>query len=167
MEGRDILLAMAGVAATLIGFASVVFAVGRASQGGLSIPERNALSHLLIPANCVLFLAFVPVVAAVGFTSQSQIWRISNGLLGIVHLALVINATRAAARSQILEPLAVRAVLIPGGFVVLAANFAVVFGFLQHFAPMIYIGGLMWFLLVSAVQFVMLIFLHVREQPGR
>ena len=37
-----------------------------------------------------------------------------------------------------------------------------VLGFLQPFAAMIYIGGLVWFLLVSAVQFVMLIFLQAR-----
>ncbi|MDZ4673355.1 MAG: hypothetical protein SGI84_02810 [Gemmatimonadota bacterium] len=155
-------MAIAGIAATLIGFASVVFAVGRASASGLSVPERNALGHLLIPASCVLFLAFVPVVAAVGFAAQPQIWRASNGLQGIIHLTLIVNAARAAARSQILEPLPVRLILIPGGFLALAANFAVALGFMQHYAAMIYIAGLVWFLLVAAVQFVMLIFLHAR-----
>ena len=155
-------MTIAGVAATFIGFASVVFAVGRTSERGFSIHEGNALSHLLIPATCVLFLAFVPVVASVGFNVYPQIWRVSNGLLGLIHLALAVSATRAAAQSQILEPLPVRLILIPGGFLALAANFAVVFGFLQGFAAMIYIGGLVWFLLVSAVQFVMLIRLHAR-----
>ena len=163
MESRDILMAIAGVAATFIGFASVVFAVGRASHGGLSISERNALAHLLIPASCVLFLAFLPIIIAAGFEAPLPIWRLSNGVLGIVHLMLIVNGARAAAKSQILEPLPVRAILFPGGFLSLAANFAVAFGFLQHFAAMIYLAGLLWFLLVSSVQFIMLVFLHARS----
>ena len=64
--------------------------------------------------------------------------------------------------AEILEPLPVRLVLIPGGFLAMAANFAVLFGFVPDLAAMIFIGGLVWFLLISAVQFVMLIFLHAR-----
>lgn len=162
MEHRDILMAIAQVAATFIGFAGVVFAVGRASQGGVSGPEQTALVHLLLPAIAVLFLAFLPLVAFAGFDSPSRIWRVSNGLLGGIHLLLIANATRAAMRRRLLEPLPVRVILIPGGFLAVAANLAVVLGFVQEFSTMIYIGGLVWFLLVSAVQFMMLIFLAAR-----
>ena len=162
MDNRDVLMAIAGVAATFIGFAGVVFAVGRASQGGVSTPEQTALVHLLLPAIAVLFLAFLPLVASAGFTSQPQIWRASNGLLGAIHLMLIANATRAAMRSRLLEPVPLRFVLIPGGFLAVAANVAVVLGFLPRFSAMIFIGGLVWFLLVSAVQFVMLIFVAAR-----
>ena len=162
MDDRDTLMAIAQIAATFVGFASVVFAVSRSAAGGMSVAERTALSNLLVPASCVLFLAFVPVIAFAGFSAQPMIWRVSNGVLGVVHLTLVISATRAATRSQMLEPLPLRFVLIPGGFVAMLANFIVLFGFLQHFAAMIYVGGLVWFLLVSAIQFVMLINLHAR-----
>ncbi|MGH9383255.1 MAG: hypothetical protein ACRD2N_03035 [Vicinamibacterales bacterium] len=59
MDSRDALLALAQVAATFIGFAGVVFAVGRASQSGVSSPERIALIHLLNPSIAVLFLALM------------------------------------------------------------------------------------------------------------
>ena len=166
MEDRDTLMAVGQVAATFIGFAAVVFAVDRSSQSGISTPERTALMHLLIPSIAVLFLAFAPLVAFAGFTAEPQIWRVSNGLLGAIHLTLVANATRAAIRSRLLEPIPLRLILIPGGFLAIAANVAVVVGFLQDFAAMIYIAGLVWFLLVSAIQFVMLILLHTRTSPG-
>jgi hypothetical protein len=160
MENRDFLLALAGVAATFIGFSGVVFAVDRSSHRGVSGPERTALLHLLLPAIAVLFLAFAPIVAFAGFGARDQGWRLANGVLGAVHLTLIANATRAAIRSRLLEPIPLRFVLIPGGYLAVAANVAVVLGFVQGYGVMIYLAGLVWFLLVSAVQFVMLIFLH-------
>lgn len=162
MEHRDVLMAIAQVAATFIGFASVVFAVGRASVAGVNAPERTALIHLLLPSILVLFLAFAPVVAFAGNTSEPQVWRVANGVLGVIHLLLVANATWVAVRSHLLEPVPLRFVLIPGGYLAVAANLAVVSGFLQDLAALIYIAGLVWFLLVAAIQFVMLILLHGR-----
>ncbi len=163
MENRELLLALCGVAATFIGFAGVVFAVDRSSQRGVTDPERTALLHLLLPAIAVLFLALVPVVLSARAGSHDPHWRLANGVLGAVHLMLIANATRAAIRSRLLEPIPLRVILIPGGYLALAANVAVVLGFLQDFSAVIYLGGLVWFLFVSAVQFVMLIFLHTDD----
>lgn len=160
MENRELLLALAGVAATFIGFAGVVFAVDRSSHRGVSAPERTALLHLLLPSIVVLFFAFVPVVLSARVGSHNADWRLANGLLCAVHLALIANATRAAMRSRLLEPIPLRFLLIPGGYLAVAANAAVVLGFLQDYGAVVYLGGLVWFLFVSAVQFVMLIFLH-------
>lgn len=160
MEHSDVLMAIAQVAATFIGFAGVVFAVGRASKEGVSGPESTAVVHLLLPSIAVLFLAFAPVVASAGsIMSQPRIWRVSNGLLGLVHLLLIANAMRAAMRARLLEPLPLRFVLMPGGILAIAANVAVVFGFVPELAALTFLAGLVWFLLVSATQFVMLIFL--------
>jgi hypothetical protein len=133
MENRDLLLALAGVAATFIGFAGVVFAVDRSSHRGISGPERTTLLHLLLPSIAVLFLAFGPAVWFAGFGPRDQSWRLANGVLGIVHLALIANATRAAIRSRLLEPIPLRFVLIPGGYLAVAANVAVVLGFLPGY----------------------------------
>jgi len=160
MENRELLLALAGVAATFIGFAGVVFAVDRSSHRGVSEPERTALLHLLLPAIAVLFLAFAPVVLSARVGLHDSHWRFANGVLAIVHLLLIANATRAAIRAKLLEPIPLRFVLIPGGYLAVAANVAVVLGFYQDYGAMIYLAGLLWFLFVSAVQFVMLIFLH-------
>jgi hypothetical protein len=162
MEHRDVLMAIAQVAATFIGFASVVFAVGRASVAGVKAPERTALIHLLLPSILVLFLAFAPVVAFSGVSSEPQVWRVANAVLGVIHLLLVSNATWIAVRQRLLEPVPLRFVLIPGGYLAVAANLAVAFGFVQDLAALVYIAGLVWFLLVAAIQFVMLILLHER-----
>ena len=128
MQDRDILTAIAQIAATFIGFAGVVFAVERASAGGVSNPERNAIMNLLVPSIAVLFLAFVPLIASTGIASETLIWRGSNGLLGAIHSVLLAGAVRAALRSQLLEPVPLRFILIGGGFLAVAANAAVVLG---------------------------------------
>ena len=160
MENRELLLALAGVAATFIGFAGVVFAVDRSSHHGVTGPERAALLHLLLPAIAVLFLAFAPVVLSARVGLHDPHWRLANGVLAAVHLMLIANATRLAIRSRLLEPIPLRFILIPGGYLAVAANVAVLLGFFPDYSAMIYLGGLVWFLFVSAVQFVMLIFLH-------
>lgn len=162
MDQRDVLMAIAQVAATFIGFASVVFAVGRASVAGVHAPERTALIHLLLPSILVLFLAFAPVVAFAGVRSEPLVWRVANAVLGVIHLLLVSNATWVAVRSRLLEPVPLRFVLIPGGYLVVAANLAVALGWAPDLAALTYLAGLVWFLLVAAVQFVMLILLQER-----
>jgi hypothetical protein len=160
MNDHDVLLGLAGVAATFIGFAGVVFAVDRSSQRGVTGAERTALLHLLLPSIAALFLAFAPLVLAAGVDFRELQWRLANGVLAAVHLLLIANATRAAIRSRLLEPIPLRFVLIPGGYLAVAANLAVVLGFFHGYGAMIYLGGLVWFLFVSAVQFIMLILLH-------
>jgi len=98
MEDRDLLLGLAGVAATFIGFAGVVFAVDRSSHRGVSVPERTALLHLLLPSIAVLFLAFGPLVLSAHDGPHDPRWRLANGVLAVVHLLLIANATRAAIR---------------------------------------------------------------------
>jgi len=118
--------------------------------------------NLLAPSIAVLFLAFVPLVATSGGLSDVNTWRVSNGLLGAVHTVLLSGAARAAIRGQLLEPVPVRFLLIGGGSLAVLANAAVVLGFIPGLAPMVYVAGLVWFLLVSAIQFVMLMVLHFR-----
>ena len=67
MEPDGVLAIVAGVASTFIGFTGVIFAVGRSSRGGWTAAERTALLNLLMPSIVVLFLAFIPIVAAIQF----------------------------------------------------------------------------------------------------
>ena len=155
-------MAIAQIAATFIGFAGVVFAVERSSAGGVSDRERNAIMNLLMPSIAVLFLAFVPLLASTGDATEARIWRASNGVLGAIHAVLLAGAFRAAIRSQLLEPVPLRFILLSGGSLAVLANALVVLGLVPRFAAMAFVAGLVWFLLVSAIQFVMLIVLHVR-----
>ena len=157
MEPQSVLAVIAGVAATFIGFTGVIFAVGRSSRDGWSPTERTALLNLLMPSVVVLFLAFIPIVASTGIQSQTLIWRGSNGLLAIIHLALVTSALRAAVKSTLMEPVPLRFVLIPGGYVSGIFSALAALGLLPRFAVMIFVAGLVWSLFVAAIQFVMLI----------
>ena len=157
MEPESAVAVIAAVASTFIGFTGVIFAVGRSSLNGWSPPERTALLNLLMPSVVVLFLAFVPIVASTGIHSQELIWRGSNGLLAAIHLALVTSALRAALKATLMEPLPLRFVLIPGGYLSGILSALAALGYLSQFVVMIFVGGLVWSLLVAAVQFVMLI----------
>jgi hypothetical protein len=157
LEPEGVLAVIVGVAATFIGFTGVIFAVGRSSLDGWSPAERTALLNLLMPSVVVLFLAFIPIVAFTGIQSPVLIWRTSNGLLAAIHLALVTSALRAAWKSTLMEPVPLRFVLIPGGYASGILSALIALGFLPRFAVMAFIAGLVWSLLVAAVQFVMLI----------
>ena len=157
MDPEGVLAVVAGVAATFTGFTGVIFAVGRSSRDGWSAAERTALLNLLVPSIVVLFLALLPLVAATGIHSQSLVWRASNGLLAVIHLALVTTALRAALRSTLMEPVPLRFVLIPGGYLSGIISAVVALGYLANYAVMAFVAGLVWSLLVAAVQFVMLI----------
>jgi hypothetical protein len=157
MDSWSVLAVIAGVAATFIGFTGVIFAVGRSSRDGWNASERTALLNLLMPSVVVLFLAFIPIVASTGIQSQLLIWRGANGLLAVIHLALVTSALRAALKSRLLEPVPLRFFLIPGGYVSGIVSAFAALGYFPQFAVMAFVAGLVWSLLVAAVQFVMLI----------
>lgn len=157
MDSWSVLAVIAGVAATFIGFTGVIFAVGRSSRDGWNASERTALLNLLMPSVVVLFLAFIPIVASTGIQSPLLIWRGANGLLAVIHLALVTSALRAALKSTLLEPVPLRFFLIPGGYVSGIFSALAALGYFPRFAVMAFVAGLVWSLLVAAVQFVMLI----------
>jgi hypothetical protein len=157
VDAHNVLSAIADVAAAFIGFTGVIFAVGRFSQGAWKVNERHALLNMLGPSMVALFLAFVPMVASTGFQSGLVIWRVSNALLAAIHAALVTKALLLALRSELVEPIPLRFVLIPGGYISVLASTLVAFGSLQQFAAMVFVGGLVWFLLIAAIQFALLI----------
>jgi hypothetical protein len=147
---------IAQVAAAFIGFTGVIFAVGRFSTGVWNTAEHNALKNLLMPSLMALFLAFVPMVLGAGL-EEATLWRLSNVLLVIVHAPLVTQALWRALRSELAEPVLVRFILIPGGYLSIAASALVACGVSPKWAPSAFAGGLVWFLFVAAIQFVMLI----------
>lgn len=162
MQDRDTLMAIAQIAATFIGFGGVVFAVESASVRGVSDAEKNAIMNLLIPSIAVLFLAFIPLVVSTSGASEARMWRGSNAILGAVHSFLLLGAFRAAIRNKLLEPVPLRFILLGGGSLAVLANVAIVFGLVPQLAATVFVAGLVWFLFISAIQFVMLIVLHVR-----
>ena len=110
-----------------------------------------------MPSVVVLFLAFIPIVASTGIHSQALIWCCANACLAAIHLAVVTAALRAAWTSTLLEPVPLRFLLIPGGYASGICSAVAALGYWPRFAVMAFLAGLVWSLLVAAVQFVMLI----------
>lgn len=167
MEANAILETFAQVAATLVGFTGVVFAIGSFSQGGLSPAERHGLLHLLVPAAIVLFLSLLPMVVSNGAEPGPLFWRAFNGLLGGVHLLTLADATRSVLSRQVPEPIPIHIGMVVIGYTTVVANFIVVLGFISELAVLVYLISLLWFLVVSVTQFMLLILSHVHDNQAR
>jgi hypothetical protein len=157
MDPGSVLATIAQVAAAFVGFTGVIFAVGRFSQGAWRGPERQALVHLLLPSMVALFMALFALAALTGIRNEIVVWRISNGLLAVFHAPLVSHALWMAILSDVAEPIPLRFVTIPGGYTSVALSALVAGGLLQDYAVVVFAGGLVWFLLIAAIQFVMLV----------
>ena len=163
MDPQNLLTTIVQVAATFIGFTGIIFAIGKYSQGGWSHPERAAVLHLLLPSIAALFLAFLPLLAASAAEPGPVQWRVWNLLSALIHLPMVTNAALLKWRGQLIEPVPLSNVLVPGGYVVILANLIVVVGFLEGLSATVFAASLVWFLLISSVQLALLILTHTRE----
>lgn len=156
----SLLTTIVQVAATFIGFTGIIFAIGRYAQGGWNAAERAAVLHLLLPSVAALFLAFLPLLVASGLQSAPGQWWLWNLLSALVHMPMVTNAARLKLRGQLIEPIPLSNVLVPGGYLVVLANLIVVGGFLANLGGTIFAASLIWFLFISSVQLGLLILTH-------
>ena len=161
MDPYNVLATLAQTAAAFVGFTGVIFAVGRFATGKWQTAERNALVNMLLPSVAALFMAFVPMVTS-NVMTDVLVWQWSNLMLALVHAPLVTSALLLALRGKLAEPIPLRFVLIPLGFASVVASTLAALGMLQDFAAAVFTGGLVLFLLVAAVQFVMLIIPNTR-----
>jgi hypothetical protein len=157
MQPESMLTAVAGVASAFIGFTGVIFAVGRFSNGAWKVSERHALINMLLPSMVALFMALFSIVLLSGVASAISVWRISNAILAAIHFVLVTGALRVAVRGELVEPIPLRFVLIPGGYISVVASVLAAAGVWPSLCAMIFGAGLVWFLLIAAIQFVLLV----------
>ena len=157
MDPGSLLATIAQVAAAFVGFTGVIFAVGRFSQGSWRGPERQALVHLLLPSLVALFMALFALAALTGIRNEIVVWRISNGILAVFHAPLVSHALLMSIRAEVAEPVPLRFLTIPGGYTSVVLSALVAAGLLQDYAVVVFTGGLVWFLFIAAIQFVMLV----------
>jgi hypothetical protein len=157
MDPGSVLATIAQVAAAFVGFTGVIFAVGRFSQGAWRGPERQALVHLLLPSLVALFMALSALAALTGIRNEIVVWRISNGILAVFHAPLVSHALLMSIRAEVAEPVPLRFLTIPGGYASVVLSALVAAGLLQNYAVVVFTGGLVWFLFIAAMQFVMLV----------
>ena len=141
---------IAQLAIGIAGFTGIVLALGKRSQGELTVIERARLLDLLRITFGAGFLSFAPMLVD-SFTANAAVsWRVSHGAFAgwNVFCATTFIAT---IRPQEL-PMVNRVIAVPGAVVTVFAAL-VAFGLLQRFSYGIYLTGLLWLLFVSAIQF--------------
>jgi hypothetical protein len=162
MDAVSSLAVIAQIAATLIGFTGVLFAIGRFSAGGLSSPEHNAFVNVLLPSVLALFLALAPMIVSSGVQPSQVFWRVFNGILVVVHVPSFANAARAAFRGELPEPIRLQRSMVAVGFSTIVASAVAALGFAGDYASLLYLAVVSWFLIVSVVEFVLLVLSHTR-----
>jgi hypothetical protein len=83
---EEVLMGIAAVAVTLIGFSGVVTALGRKSGDSWSQSESAQLFALVVPSIVTLVSTFVPVALRLILDDDGIIWRASNGVCFLGHL---------------------------------------------------------------------------------
>jgi hypothetical protein len=87
MENLGTLHTVAQIAIALIGFSGIVIVFGERSAAKWTAEEAMRLYALLAPSFTALLCSFVPILLATEVTSTEVVWRLSNAVLGALHLA--------------------------------------------------------------------------------
>lgn len=157
---------MAEVAVSLTGFTGIVVALGSRSHGTWTKLELLRLQMLLITSLAVLFFSLLPLaLTGLNFTDR-QMWVISNNTLASVHmLGLIITGLRARKMdisqwtpAEKKEEFIFSALILPLSLILIACQYA--FGLFHQFQAygfFLFYLGLIYFLLLSALHFVLLL----------
>ncbi|MDX1733821.1 MAG: hypothetical protein R3228_05615 [Halioglobus sp.] len=156
MEASDELLTIAELAITLTGFSGVVAAFGH--QDGLRKDERFFFVALVIVAISTALLAFVPFIFHAAGITGSDTWKYASGTMLAVavyetlHLSY-IAPTREEGRLGLVAEFVVRSLPV----LILFSQIANFFGWPVAPGPLLYIGGLLIWILLSGMIFVYLV----------
>jgi len=142
----------------LAGFSGIVAVLGRRSQGEWSSLERARLFALLSTSLGATFFSVLPELAR-GAADPGAWLRLGHALLVAYQVAAIaFYFSRAHPRQHQLVADRVVAMLLTGlGILVLLAQSAVALGFMGSLAETLYIGALIYLLLVGASNFVLLL----------
>ena len=157
VEQAETLRTIAEVATAFAGFSGVIVVLGRWTEREWSYVDTITISLLLLFSLGVVFFALVPfLVEAAGV----RIWRISNGLFGVYHLAVFVWVIRRSLnrRTTGLLPPWLFSAAVTVGALTIAFKFLVAAGFLQSFLFLAYLIGLVWLLAMAAFVFTALLF---------
>jgi hypothetical protein len=162
VEQAETLRTIAEVATAFAGFSGVVLVLGRRTEREWSYVETATISLLLFFSLGVVFLALVPLlVEAAGV----PVWRISNGLFGIYHLALIIWVGKGirGRTDRLLVPRWLAIAALAGGFGTVVFNLLVAAGALQPLSFFAYLVAIVWLLGMAAMMFAALLFESRRD----
>jgi hypothetical protein len=160
VQGADILETIAELSVAFAGFTGVVVAFGRRPHHQSSEIDAHAFRAMLAASLQALFFSVFPFLLAASGLEGSRLWRTSSALM-LVGLAIgatidVRFARRADRRSWATSDRILQFAIPAVGLAAGVAQLANVAGVVPTpFAA--YLGGLLFFLLFSAVMFVRLV----------
>lgn len=161
VEESETLRTLAEVAVALTGFTGIVAVLGRRAGGEWSPLELLRLRMLLDTSLGVLFASLLPVLLLTLHPSRESLWRVSNSLQFLLHLGgavvLYLRVSRLEASQWPPEERWLTAVFAPISTVLLAAQAGAVLGRLPGYESFVYLLGLMYFLVLAALHFVLLL----------
>jgi hypothetical protein len=133
VKGAALLYTLATLAVTFAGFAALLLIIRQSAGGGLSALDRffarTVVGHFFWLAAGAIF----PPLLALYDVPDTTVWKASAVLFGLPMLAILLsfpNRRLAATGSPV--PLRIRAVMVMGGAVTVAAMIAAVLGNLPH-----------------------------------
>lgn len=161
MENFETLRSISEIAITLTGFTGIVVVFGQRSGGVWNPLEWVRLRMLLETSIGVLFLALVPILIGQLEVPDSVLWKTSNGLQALVHLSGIIvlyfRIRRLESKYWPREEKILLIVLLPVSFAIIMAHILVCLGILDRFSVFIYLAGLFYLMLLSAIHFLLLL----------
>lgn len=150
MEDLGTLNAIAQIAISLIGFSGIVVIFGDRFKRGWTPEEALQFYALIAPPITAFFCAFIPGLLDKITDDVNLIWRISNAVLGILHLAnfgyFVFKLKNAITIQKVAGASAV---------IIIVAHFLTSFDLIP-FHVMIFTIGLLQQLAVGILNFVLL-----------
>ncbi|MEE2525928.1 hypothetical protein V0U79_06085 [Hyphobacterium sp. HN65] len=144
---------IAQLSVALIGFSGIVVALGDRAIGSWSQAERLQLYALVLPPATALAASFAPELLATEIGSHEEVWRWSNLVLGLLHLANFLPFFIIGLRKGGVTPM--QMALSVTGLTAIAAHFLAAAG-LVGWLELIFLAGLLQQLGVGLYNFILL-----------
>jgi hypothetical protein len=148
----DTLHTIAQVAITLIGFSGIVIVFGGRTATGWTPEESLRFYALIVGPLTALACSFVPILLGQLTNDFAIIWRISNAILGLAHLANMVQFFRNPAKAEITVGQRLNAVI---GLSLITAHFLTALDFLPWYT-FIFIAGLIQQIWIGLHNFLLL-----------
>jgi hypothetical protein len=152
LEEIGTLHTIAQVAITLIGFSGIVLAFGQRTSLKWTPEESLRLYALVVPSLTAFFFSFTPILIFSLTNDVSSVWRISNAILGVAHLANLAFFIMNPVKAKMTKGQKINGAV---GVLVICAHFLVVIEVLQ-WAVFIFIFGLLQQVYISVHNFILL-----------
>jgi hypothetical protein len=154
MPYADEIRTLAEIAVALAGFTGIVVALERRSSSAHTGTNRARLRELLLASLGVVFFAFLPTLLAGAGVDDRWAYRASQVPFVAYHVLLMALFFRSASLTQLALtewlplPLALGTILL---------QLATAFGLLSNQLYVVYLLGLLWFLFIACINFVLLL----------